>query len=106
MQFRDQLLDFQHRRTCYALNKRIGLPYSLIVAFSRLRRQASGCRQRHASGRKFLAQQIADFSVDFDRFRWSVFGRPPDSDETHALPPSLEPLRTISASLRVDDAGE
>jgi hypothetical protein len=60
------------------------LPYSLIVAFGRLRWQASG--YRHASGRKFLAQQIADFSVDFDRFRWSVFGRLPDSDETHARP--------------------
>ena len=52
LQFRHQLLDFQHRRTCYPLNKRIDSPDLPIVAFDHRHLQASGHRQ--ASGPKWL----------------------------------------------------
>src|SRR5690349_11240342 len=48
-----------------------------------------------ASGRKFLAHQIADFSLDFDHFRWAVFGRSAGTDNAHALSPSFVPMRRI-----------
>src|SRR5262249_4820455 len=76
LQLRDQLLDFQHRRTRYTLNQRIDLPGALIPALED--------RQRPTRRGKFLTHEAADFSLDLVRRRGGVFRRPAGPNDVHA----------------------
>src|SRR5207302_727952 len=97
--FRDQLLDFQHRRTCYALNERIDLLGTLIAAL--------GERRRPTHRGKFLANEAADFALDLVRRR-GVFRRPAGSDDVHACPRSLRACAhaTLPSPAGRDHAGD
>src|SRR5262249_44548759 len=98
LQLRDQLLDFQHRRTCYTLNERIDLRGALFAAFDH--------RRRPARRSKFLTHEAADFSLDLV-YRRSVFCRPAGPDDVHACPRSFAlPLATLSSPAGPDHAGD